>query len=74
MAGTAMNTAAGRTYNNNYSNVTTEIKAPITVNVDASGLTTDQAQTMVQRSVQDALTETINGCRGSIPSPAARRN
>ena len=47
---------------------------PVTVNVNASGMPPDQAAGVVERSVRDAMNSVVNGCRGSIPSPAARRH
>lgn len=70
----AMGRAASQnTYNNSTSTIST-ITAPINVRVDASGMTPDMASAVVKRGVEDALREAINGSRGGIPSPEARRH
>ena|GEM_PF-2614641 len=77
LSGAAMSSAAGRNIYNNSSSSSvsnTNVKAPITVNVDASGMSPEQAASIVRRGVQDAISGAVNGCRGSIPSPEARRN
>ena len=65
--------AAQNTYSSSTSNVST-VTAPISVNVNASGMSPEMASMAVKRGVEDALKEAISGSRGSIPSPEARRN
>jgi phage-related protein len=75
--GSLVGNAMGRaTSQNNYnsSSSVSNINAPINVRVDASGMTPDMASAVVKRGVEDALREAINGSRGSIPSPEARRH
>jgi phage-related protein len=62
----AMNGAAQQnTYNNSTSNVST-VSAPVSVNVNASGMSPEQAQFAVERGVRDALRSVISGSRGSL--------
>jgi phage-related protein len=74
LAGNALSRAAANTYNNssNTSN-TSNITAPITVSVNASGMSPEAASAAVKRGVQDALAEAVNTSRGTIQSPEARR-
>jgi phage-related protein len=73
LTGNAIDHAARQNTYNSSSNVS-NITAPINVKVDASGMTPDMASAVVKRGVEDALREAINGSRGSIPSPEARRH
>ena len=75
LMGSALTQAAAQhyVYNNSSSSYSDSFTAPITVNVNASGMTPEQAQSAVQRGVQDALKGAINSSRGNIPSPEARR-
>jgi hypothetical protein len=76
LVGNALNRAAqqANTYNNSTTSNSSSVNAPITVTVNASGMSPEQAQAAVQYGVQNALKEAINGSRGTIPSPEARRN
>jgi len=65
--------AAASTYNNSSSSYSSSVNAPVSVSVNASGMTPQQAEAAVQRGVQGALAEAINGSRSNIPSPEARR-
>ncbi|MDR0474743.1 MAG: hypothetical protein LBH43_13855, partial [Treponema sp.] len=75
LMGNAMNKAAT---NNNYSTTShtseTKVNAPISVNVNATGMTPEMASSMVKRGVEAALSDVISGARGTIPSPEARRD
>jgi hypothetical protein len=75
LLGSAMNQTAARqtTYQSSSSNYTENFTAPITVKINAGGMTPEQAQTAVQRAMQDALKGAINSSRGNIPAPEARR-
>lgn len=50
------------------------VSAPITVNVNANGMSPEMASAAVRRGVEEALNDAISGSRGSIPSPEKRRN
>jgi tape measure domain-containing protein len=65
-----------RNYNttNSNSNYSESVQAPITVNVNASGMTVTEAKYAVQRGVQDALEGAVNSSRADIPSPEVRRH
>jgi tape measure domain-containing protein len=66
-------TANHTNYNNSNASNISNITAPISVNVNASGMSPEAASAAVKRGVQDALKDAIHSSRGAIPSPEARR-
>jgi hypothetical protein len=65
--------AAPTNYNSSSSSYSESFQAPITVNVNASGMNPQEAQNAVQRGVEDALKNAINSSRGNIPRPEIER-
>lgn len=75
LAGDTLSRAAANHTNYNNSNTSnySSVTAPITVNVNASGMSPEAASAAVKRGVQDALNDAIHSSRGAIQSPEARR-
>jgi hypothetical protein len=69
----AMNNAAARNVYHNSSSSETNFSAPISVEVNASGMTPEMATAAVKRGVEDAIKDAFEGARGTIPAPEARR-
>jgi hypothetical protein len=65
--------ASPANYNNSSSSYSENFQAPITVNVNASGMNPQEAQNAVKRGVEDALKDAINSSRGNIPKPEVER-
>ncbi|MDR0473583.1 MAG: hypothetical protein LBH43_07935 [Treponema sp.] len=76
LAGDTLSRAAASHTNYNNSNTSnySYVTPTINVSVNASGMSPEAASAAVKRGVQDALNDAINGSRGAIPSPEARRN
>lgn len=76
LADTAAAQAVRQSVSNDYSRHSSSqvFSAPISVSVNASGMTEAQARRVVESGVRGALRDAIAGSRGVIPSPEARRS